>query len=115
LSSAFGLDLHDEVADIDLVRRLQDERARDLAPVDVSTVRASQIDDDELAVFEQDPGMSLRDVSLGQDDVIALDSPDGDFRLVKAQLLLFTTFFSDDQRKHVSSSRKAIVGDPTRR
>jgi len=47
--------------------------------------------------------MALGDIALGQDDVIALDSPDGDLGLVELHTLLRATFFCDDHSEHRAS------------
>ena len=94
------VDADDEVTDVDLVRVLDDERARDLAPVDVGPVRALQIDDDELLIFEDDASVPLRHVPLGEDDVVPLHPPDGDLRLVEHHAALLAAFFLDDDGEH---------------
>src|SRR5262249_61877597 len=87
------IDADDEVADVDLVGVLDDERARDLSAVDVRPVGALEIDDDELAVFEHDARVALRDVAFGQDNVVALHTTDGDLGLVEHHAALLATLF----------------------
>ncbi len=94
------LDAHDEVADVDLVGLLHDERARDLAAVDVRAVGALQVDDDELAVLEHDARVALRHVALGQDDVVPLHPPDGDLRFVEHDAALLAALLGDQDREH---------------
>src|SRR5207248_1330041 len=94
------VDTDDEVADIDLVRILDDERTRDLAAVDVGAVRALEIDDDELAVLEHDARVALGHVALGQNDVVALHPTDGDLGLVEHHAALLAAFFLDVYGEH---------------
>src|SRR6185436_3355652 len=86
----------DKIADVDLVGVFDDERARDLATVDVRAVRALEIDDDELAVFEHDARVTLRHVALRQHDVVPLNAAYRDLRLVEHHAALFAAFFLDD-------------------
>lgn len=89
-----------EIADIDLVTVFDDQWRRDLAAVDVSAVGAFEVDDDELAVLQHDTGVTFRNVSLGQNDVIALDPPDSHLGFVELEATLVSTFFGDDDGKH---------------
>src|SRR5204863_10173805 len=88
------------VTDVDLVRVFDDERARDLATVDVRAVRALEIDNDELAVLEHDARVSLRHVPLREHDVVALHATDGDLGLVEHHAALLAAFFLDDDGEH---------------
>jgi hypothetical protein len=103
--SAGLLDAEDEVADVDLVGLLDHERAGDLAPVDVRAVRALEVDDDELAVLEDDARVTLGDVALGQDHVVALHAADRDLRLVEVEPTLLAAFFRHSDREHSAVSR----------
>src|SRR6185436_13063800 len=86
------VDADDEVADGDLVGVLDDERARDLAPVDVRAVGALEVDDDELAVLEHDARVVPRYVALREHDVVALHATDGDLELVEHHAVLLAAF-----------------------
>jgi hypothetical protein len=99
--------MKDEVADVDLVLVFNHQWAGNLAPIDVGAVGALQIDDDELAIFDDNAGVPLRDVSLGQDDVIALDTPNVHLGLVELKATLLSTLFRDDNREHCASSKPA--------
>ena len=44
--------------------------------------------------------MPLRDVALGQDDVIPLHATDGHFGLVELEALLLAAFFVHHDREH---------------
>lgn len=94
------LDAQNEIADVDLVAVFDDQRRRDLATVNVSTVGALEVDDNELAVLQHDTGVTFRNVSLGQNDVIALDPPDCHLGFVELEATLVSTFFGDDDGKH---------------
>ena len=94
------IDADDEVADVDLVRVLDDERTRDLATVDVRPVRTLQIDDDELTVLEHDARVALRHVAFWQHDVVALDAPDRHLGLVEHHAALFAAFFLNEYGEH---------------
>ena len=61
-----ALEREHEVADVDLVAFLDDQRPGDLAAVDVGAVGALEVDDDEAAVLEHDARVALRHVALGQ-------------------------------------------------
>jgi hypothetical protein len=95
--------MEDEVPDVDLVGALDDQRAGDLATVHVGPVGALQVDDDVLAVLQHDPGVPLRHVSLGQDDVVALDPTDRHLGLVEFQPPLFSALLGNDDCKHYAS------------
>src|SRR5437879_4492178 len=71
-------ELEREVADVDLVALFQDLRRRNPLAVDEGAVGRLEIDDDELAVAQHDARVTLGDVALRQDDVVALDAPDRD-------------------------------------
>src|SRR5690606_14074393 len=111
------LHAEDEVADVDLVGLLHHQRAGDLAAVDVGAVGALEVDDDELAVLEDDAGVALGDVALRQDDVVALHAADGDLRLVEVEPALLAAFFGDCDREHVGTlqDRKRHPSGTTRR
>jgi len=53
--------------------------------------------------------MPLGNISFGQHDVVSLNSPYGDFRLVEIDLLSLTTLLSDDYSEHISSSKDSIL------
>jgi hypothetical protein len=88
-------DRQDKVAYVDLIFRLDYLRARDFSAVDVRAVRALQVDDDEFLVFDDDSTVTLRNVALGQDDVVALDSADADFSLVEVVGRLLAVLLTD--------------------
>src|SRR5262249_9799925 len=94
------VDTDDEVADVDLVGVLDDERARDLSTVDVRAVRTLEIDDDELAVFEHDARVALGHVAFRHHDVVALHAFDGDLGLVEHHAALLAAFFLDEYGEH---------------
>ena len=77
-----------------------DEWRCDLAAVDVGAVRTLEVDNDELAVLEHDPSMTLGHVPFGQDDVVALDTPNGHLCFVELKAALVSAFFGDDKCKH---------------
>lgn len=70
--------------------------------VDVGAVGAFQVDDDELAFFEDDLGVAFGDVAFGENDIVSLDPSDGDLVLVELQSLGFSTLFLDHNGKHGS-------------
>jgi hypothetical protein len=98
LRPRFGrqLDAKYEVADVDLVAFANDRRLRDLAAVDVSSVGALQVGDDESSVAKQQTRMPLGDVSLRKGKVIALNAADVDLRLVKRLSALGSAFLTDN-------------------
>jgi hypothetical protein len=113
--SAHLLHTEDEVADVDLVGLLDHERAGDLASVDVGPVRALEVDDDELAVLQDDASVPLGDVALGQDDVVALDAADRDLRLVEIEPALLAALLRDSDREHSAFSRCGDARPTSRR
>ncbi len=94
------LDTEYEIADVDLIAVLYDQGRCDLATIHIRAVGALEIDDDELAVFEHDAGVTFRDVSFGQDDVVALNTPNGHLGFVEFEATLVSTFFGDDDGEH---------------
>lgn len=68
--------------------------------VDVRSVGAFQVDNDELAFLVNNLGVTLGDVAFGQDDVVALHASHCDLRLVELQPLGLTTLFLHDDGKH---------------
>ena len=94
------IERHDEVADVDLIAGLHDERRRDLATIHVGAVRALQIHHDEAVVFEDDARVALRDVALGKDDVVPLDTTDRDLVLIEIEGALRSTLLRDDDFEH---------------
>lgn len=96
------LNIHNEIADVDLVTRLNDERRGDLATIDVGAVCALQVNDNEAVVFENNPRVTLADVAFGQDDIVALNPPNGDFILIEFHPALTAAFFRDHDCEHRS-------------
>jgi hypothetical protein len=94
------LDAKHEIADVDLVTFADDGRLRDLAPVDVRTVGAFEVGDDEAPVTEQEPGMSLGDVALGKHEVVSLHASHVDLVLVEDLAAFAASFFADNDREH---------------
>jgi hypothetical protein len=84
----------DEVADVNFVRIFYDKRTRDLSAVDVRAVGALEIDNDELSIFENDPSMSLGDIALRQDNIVALNTPNCDLCFVEVQAALVPALLS---------------------
>ena len=81
-----GIELEDEVADVDLFTLCDELLGEHLAPVDVGAVGAAVIVDVEAVVAQVDRGVTLGDVPLGQDDVVAFHAADGDLRLSEVEL-----------------------------
>jgi len=90
----------DKIADVDLVRVLDHQRTGDLATIDVRAIRALEVDNDELAVFEHDARMALRHVALRQHDVVSLHAANGDLGLVEHHAALLAAFFLDEYGEH---------------
>jgi len=101
--------MEDEVTNVDLVLVLDHQRAGDLAPIHIGPIGTLEINDDELAVFDNDPRVALGDVTLGQDDVVALDASYIHLGLVELEATLLSTFFRDDNRKHSASGDIACM------
>jgi hypothetical protein len=94
------IERHDEVADVDLVPGLHDQRRGDLATIDVRAVRALQVHHDEAVVLEDDARVALRDVALGKDDVVPLDAANRDLVLIEIEGALRSTLLRDDDFEH---------------
>ena len=101
--AARPFDADQEVADVDAIGRSDRRGPRDLAPVDVGAVRALEIGDLHLAGPHRQPRMPLRDVPLGEHDVIAGDAPNRDSSLSNVR-----TFGSPPFSVRVS----LIIGNP---
>ena len=92
-----------EVADTDLVFFANHLRSRDFSRVDYRPIRALLIDDDELTVFDQQFGMSLRNVVLLQNNIVSSDSANRDFGFVEVQLDGGFPALTDRYRIHLES------------
>ena len=97
-----GLDVEDEVADVDLVVGRDDLRSGELPAVHVRAVGGFQIEDDDSSVLDHDPGVLLGNVALGQADVVLVDAPDGDlFRFEVEPLGGSALLGEDDAERHL--------------
>ena len=95
-----ALDLQYKVPNVDLVGFINGLLGIDLAAIDVGAIRALEIDDIQIIVSQKDTAVLFGDVSLGQHDIIALHTPDGDLGLGEVVLGLLPTFFADRNAEH---------------
>ena len=93
-------ELHDEVADVNTVVGSDDPGRGDALLVHVGPVRALQIDDYELLFLHDDAGVSLRDVALRKDDVVAADAADRELFFVEREPALGTALLNHQDREH---------------
>ena len=103
-SAAAEVDADQEVAHVDPVRGRQEHRPADLPAVDVGAVRALEVGDLDLPwALHREPRVPLRDVPLGEHDVVAGDAADRDFVLVEGEQLRLTVLLCQRQLDHGAS------------
>ena len=95
-----GLGEDREVADVDLVLGLDHLGTGDLLAVDEGSVGRLEIDHHHPPIAQHDLGVLLRDVALGQNDVVVVDPTDEDLRLVEVQPLGLPALFGDGDLDH---------------
>src|SRR5262249_54087789 len=112
------LDAKHEVSNVDLVAFADDRRLGDLPPVDVRSVRALQVGDDDASVAEKQPRMALGDIALRQHEVVALHAAHVDFMLVECLATLGSPLLANDDRKHarmkMAPKERSPAVSPTR-
>ena len=74
-------------------------RLRNFSPIDVGTVGAAQIRHDEDAIAIGNPRMLLRNVSLDEGEVVALNSTNSELIGRKGLTPLRATLLADNNRK----------------
>lgn len=91
-----GNDANDEVADVHTVVFSDDGSLGNSSTIDVRPVGAVQVSNNEAPLAVKDPGVSLRDVSLGKNEVVPLDAPQGDFITSERLTTLSSTLLRDE-------------------
>lgn len=94
-------DSQDEVTDVNFVGVLNHQWTGDLSPIDVGPVGALEVDNDELAVLENDASVPLGHVSLGKNNVVALHPSNGYFSFVEIEAALVPALLGQRNRKHL--------------
>ena len=97
-----GFEAKDEVSNIDFVSLTNNRGLCDSSPVDIGSVGALEVGNDESTIPGKQSRMMLGHVSLGQHQLVALDSADVDFGSIENFAPFVAALFCDDDRKHTN-------------
>ena len=94
------LQIENIVPDVDPVGPKDARRLFDATPINIGSIGAIEIGHLKLIVFVFQLCVTFGDIPAGEDDLIALNSSNGDRLFVKVQSLTRPSLFGDDDCEH---------------
>ncbi len=96
---AFLFDRKNKVTEIDFITGSNDRCLGDAPTIDISAIRTFRVCDDKAPLAIEQLRMPFGDVTLGEDDVISLNTADTKFRLAKFLATILFALLGNDDRK----------------